>query len=117
MLQDSAKYRFQRVPGLVFGDGTLNRLKRFGQTAGHGVFVVHLSKCSVTKLIDALSRSDNHHRDVLKPWLERSDALAYAREKAIRHIHEAVEELPAVPKTEAGDILRRLAGFVVARRK
>jgi len=69
-----------------------------------------------TRLIEALSRPGNHHRDVLKPWLERSDAVAYAKEKAIRYIRRAIEELPGTPQTEASESLRKLAGFVVARR-
>ena len=35
------------------------------------------------ELVAVLSRSGNHRRDALRPWLERSDAIAYARAKAL----------------------------------
>ena len=33
----------------------------------------------VPELNTLLSRSDNHHRDALRPWFERYDAIAYAQ--------------------------------------
>ena len=34
------------------------------------------------EITSALSRSGNHHRDILRPWFERHDAISYARERA-----------------------------------
>ena len=64
-----------------------------------------------------LSGSDNHHRDALKPWFGESDAISYAREKALWYSRRAVEELDEVPQSTALDMLKELADFVVNRRQ
>jgi len=64
-----------------------------------------------------LSNSDNHYREALMPWFERSDALSYARGKAIFFGRRAVEELDAAPPTAARETLKRLVDFVLSRKK
>jgi octaprenyl-diphosphate synthase len=68
-----------------------------------------------TELVSVLSRSENHHRDVLRPWFERHDAIAYARERARQFTEHAVRELALLPSTPALDGLRGLTDFVVMR--
>ena len=40
------------------------------------------SQAERAEVVGLLSRSDNHRRDALRPWLDRFDAVAYAQEKA-----------------------------------
>lgn len=67
------------------------------------------------KLIAILSRSGNHHRDALRPWLDRSDAIAYARQQARLFTQRADSGLALLPATPALDSLRGLTDFVVTR--
>jgi len=64
-----------------------------------------------------LSNSGNHHREALKPWLERSDAIVYARQKALWCIRRAVDELNSASPSPARETLKQLADFVVNRRQ
>jgi octaprenyl-diphosphate synthase len=66
-------------------------------------------------LLSVLSCSGNHHRDALGPWLDRSDAISYARGKAVWFTRRAGAELAALPDTSACDSLRGLTDFVVTR--
>jgi len=66
-------------------------------------------------LVAVLSRSGNHHRETLEPWLERSDAISYARQKAAWFTRRAGGELAALPATSACNSLRGLTEFVVTR--
>ena len=67
------------------------------------------------ELVAVLSRSGNHHRQALRPWLERYDAISYAQEKAQWFTRRAGGELAALPTTTACDSLRGLTDFVVTR--
>jgi octaprenyl-diphosphate synthase len=67
------------------------------------------------QLVTILSRLTQPHRESLRPWLERSDAIAYAREKAFVYIHRAAAELDHLPSSEPRDALKALADFVVRR--
>ena len=69
------------------------------------------------KLISALSGSGNHHRDVLRPWFERYDAISYARERARGFTRQACDELAGLPDTAACRSLSGLTEFVVDRRQ
>jgi octaprenyl-diphosphate synthase len=69
------------------------------------------------ELIALLSRSGNHHRDVLRPWFERSDAVAYARNKALWYARQASAELDSLADTAIRDALRGLSEFVVTRQQ
>jgi octaprenyl-diphosphate synthase len=64
-----------------------------------------------------LSRSGNHHRDVLRPWFERHDAISYARQRAGEFTRRACDELATLPGTEAHQSLVGLTKFVVDRRQ
>ena len=50
-----------------------------------------------TELTSALSRSGNHHRDVLRPWFERHNAISYAQARAREFTRRACAELAALP--------------------
>jgi octaprenyl-diphosphate synthase len=70
-----------------------------------------------SEITATLSRSGNHHRDVLRPWFERHDAIAYARERAREFTRRACGELAALPNTDACRSLIGLTEFVVDRRQ
>ena len=53
------------------------------------------------ELMALLSRSGNHHRDALRPWFERYDAIPYAREKAQWFTRQRGRELASLPTTAA----------------
>jgi octaprenyl-diphosphate synthase len=69
------------------------------------------------ELTALLARSDNHRRDVLRPWLQKSDALDYARQKARQFTARASDELDVIPPSSARDALRGLTHFVIDRRQ
>ena len=64
------------------------------------------------ELVTLLSRSGNHHRQALRPWFERFDAIAYARDKALWYTSRAGAELDRLPPTEARDVLMGLTQFM-----
>jgi len=63
-----------------------------------------------------LSRSDNHRRAALEPWIARSDAIAYVRQKAVEYTRRAKQRLACLEPTPARETLGQLADFVVSRR-
>ena len=67
------------------------------------------------ELLSQLSGSDNHHREILRGWWDRSDALAYARQQAHEFAHRASQELAGLAPSPARDALAALAEFVVNR--
>ena len=69
------------------------------------------------ELVAILARPGNHHREALRPWLEGSDAISYAQQKAASYIERAIEELQKVPEGPARDVLRQLAQFVITRQQ
>ncbi|NQT14189.1 MAG: polyprenyl synthetase family protein [Planctomycetes bacterium] len=69
------------------------------------------------ELVAVLSRPEARHREALKIELERSDAISYAREKAISFARQATEALPSPLSSPADHTLRQLAEFVVARQQ
>ena len=66
-------------------------------------------------ILAQLSNSNNHHRDLLRPWWDRSDALAYSRAKAGQFSRLACQELDALAPGPARDSLRDLTEFVANR--
>ena len=54
-------------------------------------------------------------RERLLPYLERFEAIDYAREAARRHAELAQQQLADLPESEARDILAGLPAFVVSR--
>lgn len=69
------------------------------------------------KLTSALSDGGNHHRDVLRPWLEGSDAVSYAQARARAFTAQARGHLASLPPSPARDSLLGLADFVVDRQQ
>ena len=64
-----------------------------------------------------LSRLDNHRRTALEPWIARSDAVAYARQKAVWYTQRAKQRLAGLKPTPAREALGQLADFVVTRQQ
>ena len=74
-----------------------------------------LDQKSREEVIAILSGAGNSHRDALEPWLERSDAIQYAQEKAAEYVRLATAELNSLPETPARDALMHIAEFVITR--
>ncbi|MEX0712981.1 MAG: polyprenyl synthetase family protein [Pirellulales bacterium] len=55
--------------------------------------------------------------EALQAWFQRTDALAYTREKAAEFARKASDELRLLPASPAREVLLQLAGFVVDRRQ
>lgn len=68
-----------------------------------------------TTMIAAMRASDTHHRETLRPWLERSDAVDYARGRGEEHIRRAIAALDVLPPSPARDALAGLAEFSLSR--
>jgi octaprenyl-diphosphate synthase len=68
------------------------------------------------QLVAALTGTDNHRRDVLRPWFQRYDMISYARERAREFTQQACSELAALTSTTACQSLLGLTEFVVDRR-
>ncbi len=67
------------------------------------------------EVISLLSNSRNHHRDALRSWFERYDAISYAREKAHSYSLQAGAALAALPASASSDSMLGLTEFVVNR--
>ncbi len=68
------------------------------------------------ELTQKLAEGETGDRAFLKPWLEQTDALEYARHEAVKRTQLAVERLENLPSSDAADALRNLADFVIRRR-
>ena len=66
-------------------------------------------------LTAALSDCENNHRDVLRPWLQRHDAIDYSRDRARFYTSLARKELESLPTSDARDALAGMTDFVVDR--
>lgn len=62
-----------------------------------------------------LTSSAGRRRELIEPWLQRTDALDYARESAEKYAETAQAALEVLPASEARDTLHRLADAVVRR--
>ena len=69
------------------------------------------------ELLNILTRSDNHRREALQSWYHRTDAINYARCKAVEYADRAIEELACLPPSDACEALKSVATFSVARRE
>jgi octaprenyl-diphosphate synthase len=67
------------------------------------------------KLIGQLRACGQRQRDILRPYWDSTDAVAYAREKAVVFSQLAGQQLDILPPSEARDSLLGLAEFVVSR--
>lgn len=68
-----------------------------------------------TQVVDLLTATDGRRRERLLPWLEKSDGLSYARERALRYARAAQEDLQRLEPGPARDALHLLAESVVRR--
>lgn len=66
-------------------------------------------------LLELLESESSQLAQVLPAWLDRYDALDYAREKALDFSRRAVEQLESLPPSPAVDVLRTMAQFAVVR--
>ena len=73
------------------------------------------AKVQRDRLVTLLSGNNGHHREVLEPWLDRSDAISYAQVRALGYTRSGKQHLDAAPRTPACDTLRDLADFLVRR--
>jgi octaprenyl-diphosphate synthase len=67
------------------------------------------------ELIDVLSASGNHRLDMLRSWIDRTDALAYARDRAVGFSQLAAEQVSTLRPSPARDSLLGLTEFVINR--
>lgn len=70
---------------------------------------------TAAELRELLADAKADHRRLLRPHLEASGALERAWQRAKQYIRRAVEELDVLPESDAKNVLRVLAQFVVAR--
>lgn len=68
-------------------------------------------------VIALLSGAGNHPRETLRPWFQRYDAIAYAREKARSYADQAKQELCLLPSSRAREMLVQIADFIVNRKQ
>jgi octaprenyl-diphosphate synthase len=69
------------------------------------------------QILEILTHPDPSHRRALRPWLQRYDAVDYARQKALVYVRIAQDQLEELPPSSARDSLGRLAEFVVGRQQ
>ncbi len=69
------------------------------------------------EMIEVLSNTTEHHREALWPWLKNSDAIEYAKRKAIHFVEEASAELATWPSAPSKESLVGIARFVIDRRQ
>jgi octaprenyl-diphosphate synthase len=67
------------------------------------------------ELLRVLAASGNHRLETLRTWFEQSNAISYARNRAIAFTQLAAEELRALPPSPALDCLQGITEFVVNR--
>jgi len=83
--------------------------------------LIHVLNCADAaqreEVIGVLSRSGNHHRTALQPWLDRFDALSYARDKAQEYARRAGDQIAFLPSTPASEALAGLIDFAVSRKQ
>jgi octaprenyl-diphosphate synthase len=66
-------------------------------------------------LISALSAPGNHRLETLRKWIDGTDAISYARQRAMDFSQQAANELKLLPPSPAVDSLVGLTRFVVSR--
>jgi octaprenyl-diphosphate synthase len=67
------------------------------------------------KLIAQLRGCGQRQREILRPYWDATDAISYAREKAVVFGQLAAQQLDVLPPSQARDSLQGLADFVVSR--
>jgi octaprenyl-diphosphate synthase len=69
------------------------------------------------EILAALSSPGGVDRETLRPWLKRTGAVDYARQRAVWYIRSATEELEDLTAGEAHDALLGIADFVITRQQ
>lgn len=67
------------------------------------------------ELVELLSSGNRADRQQVNVWLERSDALHYAREKSLAYARAARDEIRLLAAGDARDVLVALTDLVVSR--
>lgn len=67
------------------------------------------------QLLDILNDDSPARHDALVPWLERCEAIDYARNRALAYARQAREQVVDLPPSAVRDTLIEIAEFVVAR--
>jgi octaprenyl-diphosphate synthase len=67
------------------------------------------------EVVNVLASTEGRSREQLEPWLARTDALAYTRDKALEHARAAQTELLQLTASPAVQALHHLAESVVRR--
>jgi len=70
-----------------------------------------------SELDSILTREGNHRTEALQPWFERSGAISYARETAMRFTRLAAEQLDRLAPSPARKAMQGLADFVIDRKQ
>jgi octaprenyl-diphosphate synthase len=123
--------RFGRFLGLAFqiADDLLDLIgeeRSAGKSLGTDLdqkkltlpLIYHLAQATPeqkARFLAILEAAGNHKRENLRPLLEASGALDYARRRAEEYAHLAAAELDALPASEAKLILEHLTDRVVHR--
>jgi octaprenyl-diphosphate synthase len=68
------------------------------------------------EVLTILTRDDNHRNEALWPWLQQSDAIAYARDQALEYARRAARQLDALAASPYLESMRALTEFSVDRR-
>lgn len=74
-----------------------------------------LGSADRTTVLDLLETDPGERPQGLRPWLERTDALLYTRERARGYVRQALAELSVVKASPAQQVLTNLAEFVINR--
>lgn len=67
------------------------------------------------KVIELLRNPANHHKKILGPWFDRTDAIAYSQTRARDYLLSAIDRLAVFKESEAVASLRALAEFTINR--
>lgn len=73
------------------------------------------SDAEASELKDRLAHPDEHTAELLQPYLEKSDALEYTRQRASEYAAEARTQLGLLPPSPAKQILEAVTDFVTDR--
>jgi octaprenyl-diphosphate synthase len=69
------------------------------------------------EIVELLTSGNRADRQQINVWLDRSDALEYARERARWYANEARDAASRLPASPAADVLASLAELVISRQE
>lgn len=127
----AAMERYGRLLGLAFqiADDVLDLVgneKKTGKSLGSDLEKQKLtlplirllstsSEPEATAIRHLLLHPDDHAREKLRPFLERSDALQYTQHRALQFAEQARQQLEVLAPSRARRILAEIADFAVRR--